>query len=592
MQGKGYSRVLSAIAISAMLLSACSDDGGSTKKSSTTKKTEQLDTSKFRNQTSNDKEEVKDGSLTYGLVSDTPFEGVLNKVFYEGDPDEKVLQFFDEDLLGTDKNWILDQSGAATYEMSEDNRTITIKIKENVNWHNGNPVTAEDLQYAYEVIGSPNYAGSRYYAPTDNVVGMEEYHAGKAKTISGIKVMDAKTISITFKNANPSVLTGLWTSPLPKKYLAGVPIEKLESADQIRKSPIGFGPFKIKKIVQGESVEYERNEDYWNGTPKLKSVTLKVINPQITTASLQKGDIDIAEIPAEQYDQAKAMKNADVLGVIDLAYDYIGFKMGHWDAKKGENVMDNPKFQDKRIRQAMAYAINTKEVGEKLYKGLRFSANTVLPPSFPKYYAKDVKGYRKDQDKAKKLLDEAGYKDTNNDGLREDPNGKPFKINFAGMSGSDIQEPLIKYYIQQWKQVGLDVQMLEGRLHEFNSFYDRIEKDDKKIDMYAAAWGTGSDPDQSGLWVKNAYFNYTRWVDEKSDQLLKEGTTPKAFDENYRKAVYKQWQEHMSEELPVIPTLFRYNLLGVNDRVKGLTVMGPQIQDWYQISVTNEQPLK
>ncbi|MDQ0217341.1 oligopeptide ABC transporter substrate-binding protein [Peribacillus cavernae] len=593
MRLKRYSKVWSALAISAILLSACSNDASSTKKPHTTRKmAEQMDTKEFSHKTNNDQPDVADGSLTYGLVSNTPFEGILNKAFYEGEPDNKVISIFDEGLLGTDENFIYDQSGAATYGMSEDKKTITIKIKENVNWHNGDPVTATDLLYAYEVIGSPQYKGARYYTPMDTVVGMDKYHAGKAKKISGIKVVDDKTISISFKEANPSLLTGLWTAPLPKKYLAGVPIGKMDAAYQIRKKPIGFGPYKVKKIVQGESVEYERNNDYWKGRPKLKSIILKVINPQIATASLKKGDIDFADITADQYEQAVSLTNIEVLGGIDLAYDYIGFKLGHWDAKKGENVMDNPKFRDKRLRQAMAYAIDTKLVGEKLYKGLRFPANTVLPPSFPKYYAGDVKGYSMDQNKAERLLDEAGYIDTDNDGLREDLNGKQFTIHFAAMSGSDTLEPLIQYYIQQWREVGLDVQMLEGRLHEFNSFYNRIEKDDKQIDMYAAAWGTGSDPDQSGLWVKKAMFNYTRWVNEKSDRLLKAGISLEAFDETYRKEIYKLWQAHISEEVPLIPTFFRYHLLGVNGRVKGVTLYGGEVADWYHVSVTEEQPVK
>ncbi|MDQ7863664.1 ABC transporter substrate-binding protein [Peribacillus frigoritolerans] len=78
--------------------------------------------------------------------------------------------------------------------------------------------------------------------------------------------------------------------------------------------------------------------------------------------------------------------------------------------------------------------------------------------------------------KANELLDEAGFVDTNNDGIREDADGKEFKINFASMSGSDVSEPLARYYIQQWEQVGLDVELQDGRLHEFNSFYDLLKK--------------------------------------------------------------------------------------------------------------------
>ncbi|MCM3004712.1 oligopeptide ABC transporter substrate-binding protein [Priestia koreensis] len=587
-------KVLSTLAVSSLLLAACGgNEEGSGKNAGTTPKgpaPKQVETSKFSTSLTNDKKAVDGGTFTYGLVSDTPFEGVLNRLFYEGAPDYEVIQFFDESLLDADENYIYNQDGAATYKLSEDNKTITLKIRDNVNWHNGDPVTAEDLEYAYEVVGSKKYAGPRYDAQTQGIEGMTEYHDGKAKKISGIKVIDEKTISITFKEANPSVLTGLMTSPLPKKYLAGIPIDKLDSSDQIRKKPIGFGPFKIKKMVPGESVEFERNDDYYRGKPKLDKVILKVVNPSVVAASLEKGDIDFAEITADQYESAEKLKNIEVIGKVGLAYTYIGFKLGHYDAEKGLNVMDNPKFADKRVRQAFGYAIDNKTVGERFYKGLRFPANTVIPPSFPKYHDDKVKGFTYDPEKAKKLLDEAGFKDTDGDGLREDADGKKFKINFATMSGTDIAEPLAQYYIQAWKAVGLDVQLLDGRLVEFNSFYDMLEKDDPKVDIYQGAWGTGSDPDPSGIWDKTAPFNYNRWVNDENDKLLKEGISPKAFDEKYRQDVYNKWQELIADEAPSIPTLYRFEIFGANKRVKNYDLQGGASEHWWDVSVTDDKP--
>lgn len=586
MKIKGYIKVLSALAISSLLLAACSDD---TEKSSTQEKkgkaVEQVDTSKFPTKTTNQGEPIKGGHLTYGLVSNTPFEGILNKVFYQGDPDNQVISFFDEDLLDTDENYVFTNDGAASYEISDDHKTVTLTIKDNVNWQDGKPVTGADLEYAYLVIGSKDYKGVRYDEQMALIEGMEEYHAGKADSISGIKV-DGKKITFTFKKGNPSVTTGLWTYPLHKEYLKDVPIADLESSDKIRKNPIGFGPFKVKKIVQGEAVEFEANKDYYRGAPKLDSVTLKVVNPSVVIKSLENGDIDVAEVLAEQYEQAKELENVELLGKVELAYSYIGFNFGQYDKEKEENVMDeNPKFKDKRLRQAMAYAINNKEVGEKMFKGLRFPANSVITPNF-KYNNKDLKAYEYNPEKAKKLLDEAGFVDTNNDGIREDADGKEFKINFASMSGSDVSEPLARYYIQQWEQVGIDVELLDGRLHEFNSFYDLLKKDNDDVDMYQAAWGVASDPDPSGLWSRSAEFNYTRWVNDKNDELLAKGISEEAFDDQYRIDTYNEWQKLIHDEVPVIPTLFRYQLTGVNDRVTGYDFLAGRQYQWHNVGVT------
>ena len=138
-------------------------------------------------------------------------------------------------------------------------------------------------------------------------------------------------------------------------------------------------------------------------------------------------------------------------------------------------------------------------------------------------------GYTYNPEKAKSLLDEAGYVDRNGDGLREDPNGNDYVLNFASMAGSDGMEALSQYYIQQWREVGLNVQLLDGRLHEFNSFYERVQNDDKSIDIYQAAWGTGSDPDPSGIWARDAVFNYSRWVNRQNDELLKKGSFTHGF---------------------------------------------------------------
>src|SRR5690625_270755 len=160
-------------------------------------------------------EPVDGGNLNFGLVSDTVFEGVLNRLFYESGPDADVMQFFDESLLAIDDNYNYTNDGAAEFELEydDDGAVVTIKIRDNVNWHDGEPVKAEDLAFAYEVIGSPEYTGVRYYYVED-VVGMAEYKAGETDEIEGIEIIDEKTIEISFNEPNPSLLaSGLWTSP-------------------------------------------------------------------------------------------------------------------------------------------------------------------------------------------------------------------------------------------------------------------------------------------------------------------------------------------------------------------------------------------
>ncbi|MBR2565122.1 MAG: oligopeptide ABC transporter substrate-binding protein [Paenibacillus sp.] len=527
----------------------------------------------FNNVKTNEGTAIEGGSITFGLVSDTAFEGTLNFNFYSGAPDAAVLNWFDEGLLTWDKDYVYTNDGAATYETSEDGKTFTLTIRDNVNWHDGKPVTAEDLQFAYEVIGSKGYDGPRYDSNFTSVVGMDEFHAGKAKTISGIKVLSDKKISITYKEATPSLLTGgVWTYPLAKHIFGDMDIAKMSSSKEVREKPIGFGPFKVETITPGESVTYVKNEDYWRGAPKLDKVTLKVINPTTVVQELKSGGVDLVDsFPTDQYKDNANLSNVEFLGAIDRAYTYIGFKLGSWDAENGK-VKTNPdaKMADKNLRKAMWMAVDNDQVGKRFYNGLRWNATTLIPPSHPEFHDASNPGVKYDPEAAKKLLDEAGYK--MNGEFRTKPDGSPLEINFASMTGSDIAEPLARYYVQSWAAIGLKVNL---EMVEFNSFYDRVGnngKDDPNLDVYQAAWTVAIDVDPAGLYGRDALYNFSRFSSEENDKLLARGISAEAFDVEKRKEIYNEWQQYMVEEVPVFPTLYRAEIVPVNKRVMNYAI--------------------
>ncbi|MCG1026748.1 oligopeptide ABC transporter substrate-binding protein [Virgibacillus halodenitrificans] len=551
----------------------------------------------FSNIKTSEGEAIDGGSFTFGLVSDSAFEGTLNWNFYSGDPDAQILDWFDEGLLDWDENYVYTNDGAATYEASEDGRVFTFKIRDNVNWHDGEPVTAEDWLFAHEVIGHPEYDGVRYGSDFTNIEGMEAYHNGEAETISGIKVIDDKTLEITYIESTPSLVTGgIWSYPLAKHIFGDMKVADISSSAEVREKPIGFGPFKVESIVPGESVVMSKNPDYWRGEPKLDEVTVKVINPNVVVQELETGGVDtVSSFPVDQYPKNAEMSNVEYLGMIDRAYTYIGFKLGTWDKDKKE-VKPNPdaKMADVNLRKAMWHAVDNNAVGEKFYNGLRWNATTLIPPSHPEFHDETNPGVAYDPEAAKKILDEAGYEDKDGDGLRETPDGEELVINFASMSGGDTAEPLANYYIQSWKEVGLNVQLLDGRLQEFNTFYDRVGQngdDDPAVDIYQGAWGVGIDVDPRGLYGRDALFNFTRYASEKNDELLAKGVSAEAFDKDYRKKVYDEWQQLMVDEIPVFPTLYRSELVPVNNRVLNFAIGDGTKMYKSDIAVTQEEPI-
>lgn len=574
---------------------ASSDTGSATSGSATTESGSEAAIPEFETITANDAEAIEGGTLRYAMVASSPFQGIFSPEFYEDAYDSELMGFTHESLFSVDENFMLSQDGMATFEFDQEAKTINITLKDDLKWSDGEPLTTEDVLYSYEVIGHPEYTGVRYGATFANIVGMEAYHNGEADTISGITVTDDKNISIEYIEVNPSILQsggGIWGYPMPKHQLENVAISEMASSPEIRQNPVGAGPFRVKSIVPGESVEFEANEYYWKGAPKLDNVVLEVVAPATIVQEMEAGRYDVASMPTDQYDTYKDLENISLLGREELAYTYIGFKLGHWDEAQGKNVSDpDAKMADVNLRKAMAYAIDNDAIAVEFYQGLRENAKAMIPPVFQDFMNPDVEGFSYDPEKAAELLDEAGYVDTNDDGFRETPEGEELVINFASMAGGATAEPIAQYYIQEWQGIGLNVQLATGRLIEFQAFYDMVEADDEQIDIYQAAWGTGHDPNPTDLYGEFASFNYPRYVNEENEEILAKINSAEAFDPEFKFAAYQEWQAHMFENVPVIPTLWRKELFAVNERVKNYDITYGTTDGWEAVELTAEEPV-
>ena len=534
---------------------------------------------KFMTETQNNGNAVPGAVLSVAMVKDSPLVGIFNQAMYKDAYDGDIIDWFlGSYILDIDENFEVTDTGIATLSVDPENKKATIKIKDGMKWSDGQPIVADDIIYTYEVIGNKEYTGVRYSDESAKIVGMEDYKAGKASTISGIKKIDDKTVEISFKEMGQGIYTGgngMERYAMPKHYLKDVPIKDLEKSEKIRSKVVVAGPYTINSIVPGESIELKGNPYYFKGKPKTDKVTIQVVNSQTITAAMKSGKYDIVlDIPTELYKTYKDLDNIDTLGRQELYYSYLGFKMGKYDKTKGENVVNpNAKVADLKLRQALAYGLDIKQMVKAFYDGLREKATSSVPPVFEKYYPKDLAGFPYDPEKAKKLLDEAGYKDVNGDGYREDKNGKPFEIKIAAMSGGDIAEPLVQFYIQQWKEIGIKGVLATGRLIEFNSFYDKVEADDPEIDVYFAAWGVGTNLGPYETAGRKSMFNYSRFASDENDKLMAEVTSPKTLtDPNYKPEAYKKWQEYYINQAVEVPLTYRYQLYPVNKRVKNFDV--------------------
>ncbi len=531
----------------------------------------------FNQTVSNTAEPTGEGTLRIGYAMDTPFEGTLNWAFYTLGTDSTILNYFDESVFTFDENRQATNDGAMEYDMDLDNNTVTFTVKEGVKWHDGEPLTIEDYVYSYEIIGHPEYMGVRGTSPGFTLIeGYNEYRAGEADEISGIEIVDDLTAVFTYTELSPSLTSGgFWFYAMPKHYYEGIDITDMASAPETRERPIGIGPYMVDSITPGEAVIMKKFEDYWRGEPQLDGIDL-VVTPTSTIANeLANGNFHMTTgFPTTQYPDVADMEGVEWLASIEPVYDYIGFKYGEWDDENGrvDYKPEEMKMGDKDLRLAMWHAIDNVAVGERFYNGLRLPATTLIPPSHADYHNADIETPTYDPDEANRILDEAGYVDVDGDGFRETPDGEPLEINFASMSGGDVSEPLANYYIQSWRAVGLNVGLINGRLIEYNSFYDMLGNDDPDIDIFLAGWSIGTDVDQNALFAADAPYNFIRYESEEQTELLRLGSSAEALDIDVRIQAYNDWQALMAEEVVIIPTLYRAGVYPISTDVVNYSV--------------------
>ena len=598
--------VASSLALSSMLvLAACGDEEETTNEGTDTEENTNEETdegstdigSTLGTDTTNADEAIEGGTLKVALVAQSPFQGIFSWTLYEDGYDADLMEYTTNAIFETDGDFLATDEGIASMSVDEEAKVVTIKIREGVKWSDGEPLKIEDLMLPYEIIGHPDYTGVRYDADFKNIVGAEEYNAGTADTISGITKVDETTMTIALKEVSPAIASigaGIWGYAEPSHIIKDIPVAELVEHDAVRLNPVTLGPFKINKIVPGESVEYVKNEHYWKGEPKLDGVVVKVVPSSSAAVALQNGEYDMAVgFGATQYDQIENLENIEILAREELAYTYLGFKLGKMDTEAGQVVMDpNAKMADKNLRKAMGYALNIEEVSDVYYYGLRSRANSFIPPVFASFHNADLPGYTYDPEKAMELLDEAGYVDKDGDGIREDKEGNPLEVRLATMSGDDIAEQITQYWLQNWADVGLNVTLTTGRSIEFNAFYDKVQADDPEIDIFMGAWGTGTNPSPMGLYSNDAAFNFSRFATEESQELLVAIDSPEAFDTDFRKEKLLAWEELMAEEAPVIPMNNRLEITPVNKRVKNFSIDYTSDLGLEDVQLTADAPIK
>ena len=589
-----------------LLLASCGDVNGGKNAASESADISAIE-EKYPSYYKGDGEVVETDSLKVAIVSASPFKGIFNGFLYSSSIDNSFMEYTMNGAFPINEDFTLVLDSDETpikITVNPEEKTVTYKINPKFRWSNGDPVTTKDIVRTYEIFANQDYivnsSSTRFSQKRKAIVGIEEYNEGKADKISGLEVIDDSTMKLHLKEITPSVYWGgnFAGEFINAKQFEGVPMDKIIESPALRRNPLSYGPYYIKDMVQGEKVIFEANPYYYKGEPKIKRIEMEILPPSQQVAAIKSGKYDIIfNGEANIFPEIQQLDNINILTRKDLYLSYLGFKVGKWDAEKNEVVTNpNSKMYDVNLRKAMGYAIDNDAIANQYHHGLVFRAKSQLSPLFPMLHDPKIEGYKYDIEKAKKLLDDAGFKDVDGDGIREDKEGKPLKINLAMMSGGEIAEPLSQYYIQQWKSIGLNVELVDGRLLDPNNFYDRIKSDDPEVDCFFAGFGLSSDPQQISFFGKAAPFNRTRYTSEALEKAIVATSSPEALDEGKRIELYHNYEKIFMDEAPIIPQMNAVDYLILNKRIKAYdwtysqNAFGKDF-NWSMLEVTAKEPI-
>jgi peptide/nickel transport system substrate-binding protein len=406
---------------------------------------------------------------------------------------------------------------------------IEYKLKKGLTWSDGKPLTSEDARFSYDLIMDPK---NKILTRT----GWED--------IDTFETPDDLTVRMTFKKDKPyapwkTLLGGSVTQIWPKHIYEGEDFNKVANS-----KVVGSGPFKFKEWKKGQSLSLERNENYWGDKAGLKEVVMRFIPDTNTqTASLQSAEVQFISPPPDigLLPKLESFEGVEVQVKAGTVWEHIAF-----------NVEAVP---DLKIRQAIAFGINRKQVIDEILKGQVETLQSVLVPDQEPYYTPAWADYTHDPDKASDLVKQAKSE------------GAKTEITFSTTSGDRLRETLQQVVQQQLKDVGITVTIKNTSADTFFGQWTP----QGKFEMGEWAWFANPDPTSTTLFSANQVppkgQNYYRYKNDKVTSLWEE--SDKTVDVNERANQIRQAQDLMAQDMPLIPMYQRPVYYAFSDSLSG-----------------------
>jgi len=409
---------------------------------------------------------------------------------------------------------------AESWDVSPDGLVFTFVLHPNVRWHDGAPLTAEDVRFTYEKLVDPN---------------VRTPYSSSYEMVEAVEVVDARTVRIRYREPFVPALESWMMGVIPKHVLQQ---EDLNTTRLLR-APIGSGPYRFTRWKTGELIELSVNEDYFEHRPFIDRYIYRVIPDQATLfLEVLTGGVDWTGLTPLQFrrqtDSAYVNEHYRKFQYPSFGFTYLGYNL------------EDARFSDARVRRAFDLAIDKQAIIEGVLLGL----GSVATGPFPKEswaYDPSIEPTGRHVEQARRLLAEAGWKDRDGDGVL-DRDGQRFAFTLLTNQGNEVRRQVAELVQRQLKELGVEVTI---RIIEWSTFvHEFIDK--RRFEAVLLGWSLGIDPDLYDIFhsskTEEGEYNFVSYANPEVDRLLIEGR--RTFDPTERQRIYRQVHRHLHEDQP------------------------------------------
>lgn len=504
--------LLSVMLVLSLFLAACGGNNTTTE-----------DRDKEANDHAEQKEPVDGGDLIIGSIGSPT---IFNPLYSDDNVSGEINDFIFDTLITSDLEFNpVNEAMAESVDESDNGLTYTVKLREGITFHDGEPLTADDVVFTYNIPLHEDYDGPR---------------KSNFEALESVEKIDDLTIQFNLNKVDVQFpFVGLSAfGILPEHIFGDVPVADLGEHEFNTKNPIGSGPFKFVEWKDGEYVKVEAFDDYYKGRPHLDSVTMKFIpDANVMLTQLQNRDIDFwAGIPQTDIESVKSFQKAAGLNIEEgLALSYNFFAPN----------LRNDLFKEKEVRQAITHAIDRETIVAEIMEGHGEVAHVPESP-LSWAYNSEVPIFDYDPEKAKQMLAYAGW-EPGEDGILE-KDGKRFSFELKTNQGNKTREDIVVLLQEQLKEVGIEA---KPKIVEFSALIADIDPGVWDFDAIVLGWALAVDPDPSGIFHTKEIeqgLNFIGYSNPELDELMDKQLQER--DKEKRTQQIGEIQAKLAEEQP------------------------------------------